>query len=75
MITQPTFHWIMRKDCALEGKTHTFAHITELGFFETYGKGIMKYRECMNCGVVEYSVFIAEDGTEIDIDAIYRTPK
>jgi hypothetical protein len=68
--------FVKRVDCAnkMPPEDHNFILEEEFGYFEGYGRGTMKYRKCLKCGLIEYSLFTGTDGTTEDIDQIYRNP-
>jgi hypothetical protein len=54
---------------------HEFVNDSDYGDWKHgYGKGTMKFRRCLKCGTIEYSLFTGDDGKVVDVDAIYRNP-
>ena len=62
-------------DCTMNmpSESHEFTENYQYGCWDKRGFGLMKYRECLKCGIIEYSMFTSDDGKTEDIDEIYRS--
>lgn len=65
---------IVPTGCEVKKIAHEFVDCIEHGPWPSYGFGTMKYRECKNCGYIEWSHYYGDDGKEVDIDEIRNAP-
>jgi hypothetical protein len=61
-------------NCEMEQppQEHEWTVEVDFGHWPSYGDGTMKYRKCLKCGYIEYSLFTDVSGVETDIDSLYR---